>query len=152
MAEPLIETLSAWIKTQLTGAQDPDKTLTLSPGRPTLIDWDVASYSNMDVVIEEDSTTTTNKSTGFRYETGAWKIYGIIRALPANTALGTVANRMAETIRTTLLAGNSNGKACGGLAIHIDCPKTEHLRAVGCEVVVVTCDIDYATNYTNTFS
>jgi len=146
MSEPIVEQISDWINDAIQGVQDPDKTLTLKAVRPTILDWDVGNYAHGDVIIEISSVDTEKKSTtGSRYETGIWSLYGIITTLPANTAVDTVLSRMAETIRRTLLAGNAGGQACGGLALGIDCPEVNYAAGPGCAVVEVGVAVDYPT-------
>ena len=123
MSETVHEQIAQWIANALDGKQDPDATLTLRAVRPKVLDWDVEDFQHGDVVIEAESITTESRTTTkSRTESAEWNLYGIIRTLPADTVADTVVSRLIETIRRILLAGNALGRACGGLALRIDCP------------------------------
>ena len=146
MAEPIIEQIADWIKTAIHGTQDPDAMLTMRAVRPTILDWDVSHFAHADVIIEAAGMESLDKrTTASRKELGTWMLYGIIRTLAANTAVDTVMSRLAETIRRTMLAGNANGQACGGLALNIDCPNVEYAAGEGCAAVIVTVNVTYIT-------
>jgi len=145
MAEAIIEQIAAWITAAIDGEADPGATLTMNAVRPTNSDWDVSHFKHGDVIIELAGPETNSKTTTSRTEIADWKLYGIVTTLPANTALDTVMSRLSETIRRTLLAGNSGGLACGGLALLIDCPSAVYSVGDGCDVVEVACRVKYQT-------
>jgi len=145
MAEAIIEQIAAWIEEAIDGVQDPGATLTLRAVRPKILDWQADDFKHGDVIIELVDTGTMSKTTSSRTELGEWKLYGIITALPADTAADIVLSRMAETIRRTLLAGNVRGQACGGLALNIDCPEVNYSIMSGGVVAEVTVQIKYIT-------
>ena len=146
MAEPVIEQIAQWINDALDGKQDPDKTLTLRAVRPKILDWNVQDFKHGDVIIEADSISTQNKTLDdSRGELAGFKCYGIIRTLPADTAADTIISRMIETIRRLLLAGNSGGKACGSLALHIDCPAASFDVMDGGVIADVDVQVTYRT-------
>ncbi len=146
MAEPIIEQIAQWIEDALDGAQDPDATLTLRAVRPKVLDWTVQDFKHGDVIIEADTIATQGKTTSeSRGELAPFKCYGIIRTLPADTAADTVVSRMIETIRRTLLAGNSAGRACGGVAIVIDCPNASFGLMDGGLIAEVDVQVTYRT-------
>ena len=143
MPEPIIEQIADWIFDALDTVQDPDETFTLSAIRPQMEEWDKTSFSHGDCIIENDSLETVRFSTESREEKGIWKIYGIVATLPDNTSLDIVMNRMSETIRRNLMGGNLKGKACGGVATHLNCPNV--MYAPG-PMVVVTVEVSYWTH------
>lgn len=146
MAEPIIEQIAAAIETAIDGVQDPDATLTMRAVRPTILDWQAEDYKHGDVIIELIELGTQGQTTvESRDEQGTWKLYGIIRTLPANTAADTVLARMAETIRRTLLALNVSGQACGGLAVHIECPEVIYSIMTGGVVAEVSVQVEFET-------
>ena len=121
--ETVHEQIAVWIAAVLNGKQDPGATLTLRAVRPKILDWNVGDFKHGDVIIEAGPFATESRTTvQSRNESAEWDLYGIIRTLPADTAADTVISRMIETIRRLLLAGNVSGRACGGLALRIDCP------------------------------
>jgi len=146
MAEPIVEQISQWIQSNLDGVQDPDTTLTINAERPKISGWNVTDYADSDVVIVILTTRTTELSSDSRQETGVWRLYGIIDQDSDSTELDTKMARLSETIRRTLIGGNSNGKACGGIATYIDAPDVDYSIAEGCAVVIVTCEVDYWTD------
>lgn len=153
MAEAIIEQIADWIKDAIDGTQDPGATLTMRAVRPAILDWDVSRYAHGDVIIELVSIDTEGKSTtSSRYESAQFSIYGIITTLPADTAVDTVLTRLSETIRRTLLAGNSGGQACGGLALNIDCPGVDYAAGPGCAVADVTAVVRYPTGLKDGYS
>lgn len=149
MSEPIIEQIADWISTALDGKQDPDLTLTLASVRPGMEQWDDTSFSHGDCVIENDSLSTGDRTSESRKEKATFKIYGFVVTLPSGVGLDTVMSRMSETIRRNLLAGNSAGRACGGIALHIDCP---HVAYAPGPMVIVTVEVDYYTLYTDGFA
>ena len=144
--ESIVERISVWIEGALDGVQDPDKTLTLNPVRPKILDWQADDFKHGDVILELVDGGTLEKTTSSRKELAEWKLYGIITTLPANTAADTVLSRMAETIRREVLSGNKRGQACGGLALNIDCPETIYSIMNGGIVAEVTVQITYMTD------
>jgi len=144
--EPIIEKLAVWIEEELNGVQDPGATLTLRSVRPKILDWQASDFKHGDVIIELIDGGTESKTTSSRTELAEWRLYGIIRTLPADTAADTVLSRLAETIRRTLLAGNVRGQACGGLALNIDCPDVTYSIMSGGVVAEVTVQIKYVTD------
>lgn len=144
--EPIIEKIAVWIEDTIDGVHDPDATLTLRAVRPKILDWQAEIFKHGDVIMEIVDTGTLNKTTSSRTELAEWKLYGIIRTLPANTAADTVLSRMAETIRRTLLAGNKRGQACGGLALNLDCPEVNYSIMSGGIVAEVSVQVTYITD------
>jgi len=146
MAETIHEQIALWIAAALNGKKDPDATLTLKAIRPKVLDWNVDDFNHGDVVIEagpiKTVSTTTRES---RTEEAIWTCYGIIRTLPAETAADTMISRMIETQRRILLAGNSGGQACGGVAVRIDCPSASFGICAGGLIAEVTVNVLYRT-------
>ncbi len=149
MSEPIIEQIADWINDAIDGKQDPDLTLTLASVRPGMEQWDDTSFAHGDCVIENDSLATVGFTSETREERATFKVYGFIVTLPSAVGLDTVMSRMSETIRRNLLAGNSAGRACGGIATHINCPSVVYAPG---PMVIVTVDVDYDTSYTDGFS
>jgi len=143
--EAIVEKIAEWIEGEINGVQDPGATLTLRAVRPKILDWKASDFKHGDVIIELIDGGTESKTTSSRKELAEWRLYGIIRTLPANTSADTVLSRMAETIRKTLLSGNKRGQACGGLAQNIDCPETTYSIMSGGVVAEVTCQVTYVT-------
>lgn len=143
--EPIVERIAEWIEEEIDGVQDPDATLTLRAVRPKILDWEASNFKHGDVIIEALEGATLSKTTSSRTEVAEWRLYGIIKTLPANTAADTVLSRMAETIRRILLGGNQKGRACGGLALNIDCPDVTYSIMSGGVVAEVTAHIKYVT-------
>ena len=151
--ETVHEQIAQWITAALDGQQDADATLTLRAVRPKVLDWTVEDFKHGDVVIEADDIETESRTTvSSRTEKATWTCYGIIRELPANTVADTVVPRMIETIRNVLLAGNSVGTACGGVAVSIDCPKADFEIMAGGLVADVTVNVIYRTALKNGYT
>ena len=150
MSEPIIEQISQWISNAVDGKQDPDKSLTLRSVRPKILDWEPSDFKHCDVIIElVSSETQSTRTTGSRTELGTWNLYGIIRELPEDIAADSALARIAETIRKTLLAGNSAGRACGGIALIIDCPKVDYANFAGGILALVEIKVTYMTALTD---
>lgn len=152
MPETINEQIAVWIAAAIDGQADPDATFTLTAVRPKILDFDFPKMAHGDVVIELEKIKTVSKTTvESRTELGTWRLTGVIRELPANTAAGTVLSRMAGTIRTLMFAGQESGnpvtggKACGGLANNIDCPETLLGPIPGGVVAEVTVTVEYKT-------
>lgn len=146
MAEPIIEQIADWINDAIDGEQDPDTSLTLRAVRPTVIDWDVNNFRHGDVIIEiREMSTQSKTASDSRTELATWDLHGIIRDLPADTAADTMLCRMSATVRRLLLAGNSAGRACGSLALHIDCPAVAYGIIEGGVVAEITAAVTYDT-------
>ncbi len=146
MAEPIIEQISDWINDALDGKADPDTTFTLRSVRPTVLDWEASDFAHGDVIIELGPIVTQSQTTvESRTEQATFKLYGIVRTLPANTKADTVLARMAETIRRLMFAGNADGQACGGLALNIDCPNVDPGIFNGGILAEVTAEVKYQT-------
>jgi len=143
--EAIVERIAVWIEEAIDGVQDPGATLTLRAVRPKILDWQASDFIHGDVIIELIDGGTLSKTTSSRTELAEWRLYGIIKTLPANTAADTVLSRMAETIRKTLLSGNKRGQACGGLALNIDCPDVTYSIMSGGVVAEVTAQVKYVT-------
>lgn len=153
MAEPIVEQIGQWIANAIDGKKDPDNTLTLRSVRPKILDWEPSDFRHGDVIIELVSSETQSKrTTGSRTELATWKLYGIICELPEDTVADTVLARIAETIRKTLLAGNSAGRACGGIALNIDCPKMDYANFVGGILAMGEVKVMYMTNLFDGYS
>lgn len=136
--------IADWIARELDGLPDPGGSLTLRVVRPGILDAGESHFADSDVFlcgIDEDVKTRT--VTPGRLSTALLRLYGIVRELPAATAAGTVLSRVAETIRAPILAGNVAGRACGGLALNIDCPNTGFAPAPGCEMAIVDVAVKY---------
>lgn len=152
MAEPIIEQIAAWISNALNGVSDPDGTLTLKAVRPTILDWSELQLNHGDVIIEIGSIETVSRTASSRMEEAVFRLNGIIRSLPASTRADTVLLRMSETIRRTILAGNTLGTACGGIANNIDCPSIDYEPIEGGVAAIVICRVKYMTNYKDGYS
>lgn len=143
--EPIVEKIAVWIKEAIDGVHDVAATMTLNAVRPKILDWQVDDFKHDDVIMEIIDGGTLEKTTTSRKELAEWKLYGIITTLPANTAADTQLSRMVETIRKTMLDGNKRGQACGGLALHIDCPESNYSIMSGGVVAEVTVQVTYMT-------
>ena len=151
--ETVHEQIAQWITAALDGQQDADATLTLRAVRPKVLDWTVEDFKHGDVVITAGTIETESRTTvSSRTEKATWTCYGIIRELPANTVADTVLSRIIETIRRLLLAGNTMGTACGGVAIRIDCPKADFEIMSGGLVAEVTVEVLYRTALLNGYT
>ena len=146
MAETLHEQIAQWITAAIDGKADPAATMTLRAVRPKILDWSVDDFAHGDVIIEAAEIKTQSKTSQTRTELGTWNLYGVIRQLPADTAADTVMSRMIETIRRLLMAGNSAGRACGGLAYNIDCSEGTFNVMNGGVIAFVTAAVLYPTN------
>lgn len=144
--EPIVERIAVCIKDAIDGVKDPDATLTLRAVRPKILDWQAEDFKHGDVIMELVDGGTLSKTTSSRDELGEWRLYGIIKTLPADTAADTVLCRMAETIRRELLKWNKRGQAFGGLALNIDCPEVNYSIMSGGVVAEVTCQVTYVTD------
>lgn len=136
--------IADWIARALDGEQDAEDTLTLRIIRPCINDYSESHFLNADVFlcgVEERVRIQTMDP--LHFASAVFKLYGIIRELPAGTVADTVLSRMAETIRRLILAGNSGGKACDGLALNIDCPRVDFLPGPGFEAAEVTVTAMY---------
>jgi len=149
--EALVERIAVWIAETIDGIKDPGATLTLKAVRPKILDWQASDFNHGDVIMEIVDGGTLSKTTSTREELAEWRLYGIIKTLPANTAADTVLSRMAETIRKALLAGNKRGQACGGLALNLDTPETTYSIMSGGVVAEVTCQVRYVTDLADGF-
>jgi hypothetical protein len=143
--EPIVERISEWIEGAIDDVQVPGAGLTTRAVRPKILDWQAQDFKHGDVIMEIIDQGTMSKTTSSRQELAEWRLYGIIRILPANIAADTILTRMAETIRRILLSGNQRGQACGGLALNIDCPEVNYSIMSGGLVVEVTCQVIYVT-------
>ena len=146
MAETIHEQIAQWITAAIDGQADPGGTITLRAVRPKILDWSVEDFVHGDVIIEAADIKTQSKTSRTRTELGTWGLYGVIRRLPADTAADTVMSRMIETIRRLLMAGNSAGRACGGLAYNIDCSEGTFDVMTGGVIAFVTAAVLYPTN------
>ena len=147
MSEPIIEQIADWINDALDGVTDTDGTFTLRSIRPTILDWSQLQLIHGDVIIELGSIETVSRTASSRTEEAMFKLNGIITELAAGVKADTVLARFAETIRKTILAGNTSGTACGGLAVNIDCPAVDYEPIEGGVCTIVTCRVRYFTNY-----
>jgi hypothetical protein len=145
--ETIHEQIALWMAAALDGVKDPDETMTLQAVRPKVLDWNVENFRHGDVIIAAEDIATNTIAGSVRAEDATWKLYGIIRELPANTAADTVVSRMIETIRRTLLAGNTSAQACGGLAVNINCPEAAFSLFEGGLIAEVTVTVLYRTGY-----
>jgi len=152
VAEPIYEQITSWMFTALDGKQDADTSLTIAAKRPKDNDWSLAALSHGDAIIEERGVEHMTTNGANRVERGTWMVYGVLRDPSITTYTGTLAVRMAETIRSLLHAGNANGKACGGIATKINCPTVEYGDAQGCNVVAILVNVEYATDYKSTYA
>jgi len=146
MSEPIIEQIADWINDALDGQADPDGTLTLKSIRPKILDWQESDCAHGDVIIQLISIKTESSTmVGSRTESAIFNLYGIVRTLPADTKADTVLARLIETIRRSLFAGNTLGKACNSLALSIDCPGVELAVFNGGLEAIVTAEVVYQT-------
>ena len=146
MPEPIIEQIAAAIATAIDGKQDPDTTFTTRAVRPKIVDWDLQHFVHADVILELISVSTQSKTTvESRTELAMFKLYGIVRDLPDDTAADTVVARMAETIRREMFGLNSSGQAISGTAINVDCPGFNYAEMPGGLVAEVTVQVLYQT-------
>ena len=146
MAEPIIEQIAAAIATAIDNKQDPDATFTTNAVRPKIVDWELTHYAHADVIIELISFATQSKTTvESRTELATFKLYGIVRDLPADTAADTVVARMAETIRREMFGLNASGQAISGKALNVDCPAFDYSEMPGGLVAEVTVQVSYQT-------
>ena len=146
MAEPIIEQISEAIETAIDNKQDPDATFTTTAVRPKIVDFELSHFAHADVILELISVATQNKTTvESRLELAVFKLYGIVRDLPADTAADTVVARMAETIRREMFGLNSAGRAMRGLAIDVDCPAFDYAEMPAGLVAEVTVHVLYQT-------
>jgi len=146
MSEPIIEQIAQWIENALDGAADPDTTLILRSIRPTILDWSELQLIHGDVIIGLISVKTESYTNTSRTELAEFLLDGCVSQLPDSVKADTVLARFAETIRKTLLAGNTSGTACNGLAISLDCDETEFAVSEGGVDVLVKCKVIYTTN------
>lgn len=136
--------IAAWVADALEDVQDPDESLTLRVIRPTIVDWEESHYANGDVILVGiDENIDTETTTPTRLSTALLKLYGIIRVVPDRMSADTMLSRMAETIRRTLLAGNSRSRACDGIALNIDCPRTAFANSEGLIASIVDVEVKY---------
>ena len=121
--EAIVERIAVWIEETINDVKDVDQTMSLNAVRPKILDWQVEDFKHDDVIIEIIDKGTLEKTSTSRKELAEWRLYGIIKELPDDTAADTQLCRMTETIRQFLLNENKKGQACGGLALSIDCPE-----------------------------
>jgi hypothetical protein len=136
--------IADWIAEAVDGSSDPDGTLTLNIVEPEIIDFAENHFDNYNVfliAVDEDVKTETIRPS--RLATALIRLSAVMTSLPAGAAAGTVLARVAETIRRAVLAGNSRGRACNGLALNLDCPMTKFAPGPGCEFAVVDCFVKY---------
>jgi len=145
--ETIHEQIAQWISTALDGKRDPDETMTLNAVRPKVLDWTVENFRHGDVIIAAEDIATDTIAGSVRAEEATWKIYGIVRELPADTFADTVISRMIETIRRELLAGNTGARSCGGLAVNLDCSEAAFSIFEGGLIAEVTVTVLYRTGY-----
>jgi hypothetical protein len=136
--------IADWIAAALDGQEDPDETLTLRIVRPGINDHGDSHFLHADVFLCGIEERVKTETTGpYRFATAIFKLYGVIRSLPELTAVDTMLSRIAETIRRLILAGNSGGRACDGLALNIDCPTVDFLPGKGFEAAEVIVKVKY---------
>jgi len=141
--EAIVERIAVWIVEAIDGAHDPGATLTLRAVRPKILDWRVEDFKHGDVIIEFIKAGPYLITTSSRIKLAEWQLYGIITTLPANTDADDVLERMADTIRKTLLSGNKRGRACGGMALNIDCPEVTYSIMSGGVVAKMTVQVRF---------
>ena len=129
--EKIIDQISDWIAEEIDGLQDPDATLTLRVVRPKIVDWQVSDFKQGDVIMEFGNREPYDITTSSRLWLGEWKLYGILKTLPANRNADDLLDLMSELIQNKLLSGNKHGRACGGLALLISCPDTNYGSMAG---------------------
>jgi len=132
----------AWIADAINGARDPDETITLNVIQPTILDAFENHFDNGNVfVIGESDNMEAVTTEPNRIIEALIKVFGIVTKanLPAQTLL----NRINETIRRILLAGNEKGRACGGLALNIDCKKSDFHSLPGMAVSELDVRVKY---------
>ena len=141
--EAIVERIAVWIEEELNGVQDPGATLTLRAVRPKILDWQASDFKHGDVIIEFIKSGPYDITTSSRIELAEWKLYGIITTLPDNTDADTALEHMAETIKNILLNGNKRGRACGGMAVNIDCPEVLYREMTGGVVAEMTVQVRF---------
>jgi hypothetical protein len=146
MAEPIIEQIAAAIVTAIDDKQDPDVTFTTRAVRPKIIDWNLSNFEHADVIIELVNIVTQSKTTvESRRELATFKLLGIVRDLPADTAADTVVSRMGETIRREMFKLNSAGQAISGKGLNVDSPSFNYAEMPGGLVAEITVTVLYQT-------
>jgi len=134
--------IAQWIAEQLEGVTDPDGTLTLKVIQPGILDIFESHFENGNIfVIGEDDDMETETTEPSRLITTLIKVYGI--AVRTGETADKLLSRITETIRRTLLAGNSKGRACDGLALNIDCPSYRFGSAPGMAITEVNVYVKY---------
>jgi hypothetical protein len=147
--EAIIERIAVCITDAIDGASDPDATFTLNVIRPKILDWQEEEFKHGDVIVELIEGGTTGKTSSSRQEVAEWSLYCIVRTLPADTVADVILCRFSETIRKKLLSCNKKGKAFGGLALEIDCPRWLYYNIPGGIVVETTVQVTYYTDLKN---
>jgi hypothetical protein len=145
MDEPIVEQLAQCIADAIDGQRGPAGTMTLRAVRPNLLDWGDNDCKHGDCVIELTDVKTQSATSDSRIMLGTWLVFGVVRTEDSAVPTDRVICRMAETIRRLLLAWNSHGRACGGLARKIDCPKAAFGDIGGGVGVEVTVTVEYET-------
>lgn len=136
--------IADWIARALDGKAVEGTDLSLNIIRPGINDYAESQYNNADVFlcgIEEKIEDIT--ATPSRLYKALFRVYAVLRAVPLSETADTMLNRISETMRKLLLAGNSDGTACDGLAMSIDCPRYEYLPGEGCQVSAVDVVVEY---------
>ncbi len=112
--------------------------------RPVINDFAESQFNHADVFLcgikEKIEVETTTPS---RIDKALFRVYAVLRAVPISETADTMLNRISETIRKLLLAGNIGGAACDGLAMSIDCPYVKYLPGDGCQVAAVDVIVEY---------
>ncbi len=134
--------IAQWIAEALDGVTDPDETLTLNVIQPGILDTFESHFADGDVfVIGEDDVLDTESTEPSRLVTALIKVYGV--AVRTGETADKLLSRITETIRRTLLAGNSKGRACDGLALNIDCPSYRFGSVPGMAITEVNVFVKY---------
>lgn len=136
--------IADWIATALDSQAVEETGLSLKIVRPGINDYSESHFNNADVFlcgIEEKMESIT--ATPSRLYKALFRVYAVLRNVPVSVTADTMLNRITETIRKLLLAGNIGGTACDGLAMSIDCPKYTYLPGDGCQVTAVDVVVDY---------
>jgi hypothetical protein len=131
-----------WVADALDGVSDPDGTLTLNVIQPGILDVFESHFANGNVfVIGEDDVMETETAEPGRLVTALIRVYGLI--VQATEITDKLLARITETVRRTLFAGNSAGRACDGLALNIDCPDSGFHAGPGCSIARIDVFIKY---------
>jgi hypothetical protein len=148
--ESIHEQIAQWLAAALDGQSDPDGIITLRAVRPKILDWTVEDFKHGDCIIladrikiKGDGYETIETLYGSRSQIGTWWIQVVIRQLPEDISGDAYINKVMEMVQSILLAGNSGGRACNGLALNIDCPEMNFEMCIGGLIAEIIVNIEY---------